>query len=554
MKTPKFRRNILSSILITALSITFVACSSQGGTENSATPGNISINSNQLEVLQPDEPNVGKTLPYPERSAFQIKAIQTDSWENRQELLDANLGGVAINLHWRSWEPVKKTEECDNQLEIRFGGHCFKIDKRTDEQIKFWSSRGVLVTAVLWGVPDWANIGDLCQPARPSLKPFCATANSGDFGRFAGMLAARYNGLKGFGRIADFVIHNEVNMNSWFNAGCGNGVACDVENWISTYTRDFVAAYDAIKKRQPAAKVFIPFAHQFDYSFDKPSASNPIISVKTFISRFSQLVGNRKWRVAYHPYPPSLRHAAFGAEDLPRVTYGNIGVLAGWLRSEFPQNPESWEIHLTESGVNSIWLYSSEQEQADAICDSFRNILGTPGIENYVYHRMVDHQFELRANTGFGLRNEDGSPKQSWHLWSKMSGRNGQYQNLDCGFEDIPYTRLTEYRHATRHPWASTRIPPGGYAAKESWKLLRDFEEGTVMLYECEYESGTYVSLDVHCAGELSYGPLGYAYIEPRLDSVPLHSCSNDRGEIYTSSSDSCGFGETREFLGFVTK
>lgn len=562
MKTPKIcRRSALSLFLFATTAGVMSGCSAPENlakTNQSSAPLQQIVNgvytvvdSDRLNVLQPTPVDLQNSLPYPTRSDFQIKAIQPDSWPRKEDFTDANTGGIAVNLVWKSWEPTPKTSTCNVRREVRFDGRCFNIDSNVEEQIRYWSNKGVVVTAVVYGVPQWAQIQHGCNPVDPTRRIFCAPENSTDFARFAGLLAERFDGRHGKGRIADFVIHNEVNMNDWYNVGCGNGVVCDQAVWIDRYARDYNAAYDAIKARQPAAKVFTSFAHQFDESLNQPEGDSPILSVKSFIRAFATLTAGRKWRVAYHPYPPSLLHPVFGAEDLPHVTYGNIGVLAGWLRAEFPHQPEAWEIHLTESGINSVWLYSSEAEQAAAICDSFRNILGTPGIESHIYHRMVDHAAELDSGAGFGLHNEDGTPKQAWGLWSTMSGRDGKHDNLDCGFENVPFTRLTFYKSDERHPWASTRIPPKGYEKIASWKLLRGYEKNTNMLYECGNKDGTYISSDVSCGGTLTHGPVGYAYASPVENSVGLFSCHKGSTN-YLSTNEACNDGETTEFLGYA--
>ncbi len=511
-----------------------------------------SVDVNRLNIAVPTPIKLMGSLPYPTRDINNIKSIHTDHWANRSDLIQANTGGVAVNIVWDQWESEKNTGFCNTQTGISFDGHCFTINKIVENEIKYYSSKGMIITAVLWGVPEWASDPEACKPIIATSRKFCSTSDETNFSRFVGMIANRFNGMQNVGRISDFIIHNEVNMNGWYIANCGqNGNTCDVDSWIKSYSREFNAAYDAIKQQQPAAKVFIPFAHQFDEKLRNLSSDRPVISVKTFLKGFSNLVGDRKWRVAYHPYPKWLSRPGFTPEDLPYVTYGNIGVLAGWLRGQFPNLPEAWEIHLTESGINSLNNYSSEVEQATAICDSFRNILGTPGIENYVYHRMQDHQLEVNNGAGFGLHNADGSAKLSWSLWSTMSGRKGQSNNLDCGFENDDYTVLVQYTHVNRKPWASTRIPPSGYSALASWRLHRNYQEKTVIIYECAKDDGSYATSKIGCEGGLNLGPLGYLNAEGEAPMVPLFSCDSN-GVRFLSNHSSCEGSTTLEFLGYA--
>ena len=552
---PKFRRDVLFSSFLIVSSLLFSACStgeagsSSGSSATAMTDPNELIDTNNESlnapaVVQPDEIELNGSLPYPKRDAFSIKSIQTDGWE-KQDFIDANTGGVIVNFSWLHWQPVKKTGTCSSD-EISYNKHCFQVPASLDKQIRYWTDKGVIVSGVLMNIPEWATDPAVCTQ-RTNL---CAPANASDFARFAGMLAKRYDGLNGNGRVADFVINNEVNMNSWYNIGCGYGITCDLEVWARRYASDFNAAYDEITRHQPTAKVFVSFAHYFDIT--NHDRTWPIVSVKDFLPLFASETGGRKWRVAYHPYPSNLKKPTFDPEDLPRITYGNIGVLAGWLRQTFPNNPESWEIHLTESGINSLWTDSSESEQAEALCDSYRNVLGTPGIENYVYHRMVDHEVEVSSNTAFGLATEKGELKQAWYVWSEMSGRNGERNNLDCGFEEIPFTRVTQYISSERENWVSSRLPPQGYSAINSWRLLRDFEEGTFILYECKFRDGTYLSMDAECGGKTNYGPVGYAFNSQVENSTPLYSCIAGKS-IYTASGEQgCGVDTTRQFLGYA--
>ena len=83
-------------------------------------------------------------------------------------------------------------------------------------------------------------------------------------------------------------------------------------------------------------------------------------SVEDFIQKLVPKLGNREWRIAFHSYPPGLGEPQFSANDWPMITFGNIGVLAGWLRQHYQDKPHAWEIHLTENGLNG----RPEQENA----------------------------------------------------------------------------------------------------------------------------------------------------------------------------------------------
>jgi len=501
---------------------------------------------NKVELV-PQQVFTGGSLPYPQRTAFDIKSLSTDFWPNRQELVDAGTAGVVTNLVWENWQPTLQTECTADQ--ITFEGQCFTIEVAFDHQIEFWSQQGKPVSAVLFGVPSWARDNENCPEANTDSGRFCAARNPQDFARFVAMIAERYNGLNGNGRVVDFIIHNEVNMNQWYKVGCGAGVACDQERWIADYAANFNAAYDRVVAVQPDARVMVPFAHHFDTSFDNPHGSNPIISVKTFLRGVHNRAEGRKWRIAYHPYNHHLSSHENSYDDLPRVTFGNIGVLAGWLRQEFPLQPESWEIHLTENGVSSNGQ-SDEYSQDVAVCNSFINVLGTPGIENYIYHRMHDNNYEAVRGAAFGLRREDGSPKPVWDTWVNMTGH-GAEQTLDCGFENLPYTKLSSSENSNGDFRSSTRVVGDSFSTVKEWFLLRDHTENTYMAYECRAGSSSYISTDMNCGGELSYGPVGFVHEYDAEDRVALFTCS-DENSVYSSDEYACGTENVVEFIGYV--
>jgi len=493
-----------------------------------------------------------KPLAYPPRPDMRIKGLQPDFWPNLDEVAGNNTGSIAMNLVWAGWEPSVKAPPCAGNQQ-QHDGRCYTIDASVDAAIAAWTQKGLLVTAIVYGVPAWARVGKPCSPVAPGFEIFCTPNDANEYGRFAGMLARRYDGLHGHGRLVDFVIHNEVNANDWFDIGCGQGVPCNVNAWLDAYAASYNAAYDRIVPHQPQARVLISLEHHFGTVFDQPNAKNALLSGMTFLQGFASRVAPRAWRVAFHPYPPDLLKPAFSADDFPKVTYGNLGVLVGWLRKTFPATPSAWVVQLTESGVNALAPGSNPQAQAVGVCNSLRNTLGTPGIENYIYHRMKDHPYEAKDGLGLGFFDAQGNARPSWSVWALANRDDLVPPKLACGFEDLPYVRLRRSYHPQRGHWASTRIAPPGFTAEFSWRLLRQAAPGTVALYECQVGGHDLLTPDAGCEGLPPLGPVGYAWTSQVAGSVALYRCRVGAGsDHFVSTAANCEGQVFEQKLGFV--
>ena len=226
---------------------------------------------------------------YPERGFGQVKGIQPDFWPVIDDL-SPGMSTVAFNLYWAEWEPVRKVAPCASG-EVVYDGHCFRVPARLASDLQAYTERGVAVTAVVYGTPAWARGNRPCVPVAPGFEVFCVPDDPADYARFAGMIARYFDGRSGHGRITDFVIQNEVNMNQWLNVGCGAGVPCDLDAWVADYARLYNGAYDVIRSAQRPARVMFSFTAHFETTFDLPDLPHPVYSIKTFLPRLVPLVG-----------------------------------------------------------------------------------------------------------------------------------------------------------------------------------------------------------------------------------------------------------------------
>lgn len=490
-------------------------------------------------------------LPYPNRTAMRVKGLQPDFHANKDEIAGNNTGGIAMNLLWAAWEPSPKNAPCAANEE-EFDGRCFVVDGPVDAAIADWTARGLVVTAVAYGSPAWSRTKHPCSPQAPGFDIFCTPDDMADYARFMGMIARRFDGLHGHGRLADFVIWNEVNANDWFDIGCGQGTPCNVTAWLDAYGSMYNAAYDAVVKQQPHAKVLASLEHHWGKEYDKPADSHPLIGGRTLWDGLVARVGTRALRLAYHPYPPNLLAPQFSPDDFPRITYGNLGAIVGYMHQTYPDRPSTWEIQLTESGVNSVGS-SSQAAQADGVCRSLRNVVGTPGIESYIYHRMHDHPVETAQGLALGLWDDQGKPKAAWSTWALANRDDLSPKQLSCGFEDLPYVRLRRSNHPTRGHWSSTRVAPPGFTEEQSYRLHHDPQPKSHRLYECLVGQHTMLSPAANCEGQIAMGPVGYAWDEPGDGRVELFRCSIGAGKDHFVTTSATCEGQTKEqSLGWV--
>lgn len=485
---------------------------------------------------------------YPGRGFGDGKGLQPDFWADREGL--SGLGVVSVNFQHSQWEPTRVEAPCPADR-VEYDGRCFVVPAAVEAEVEGYTDLGVQVTAILYGTPEWARGTRPCVPAAPGFEVFCVPDDPEDYARFVGFVADRYDGAHGHGRVVDFVIQNEVNTNTWFNIGCGGSppspaAPCDLDQWVADYAALYNRAYDRARSEQPQARVLFSFTNMFAAP-DEPATAHPAYSLKTFIPKLVPLVGDRDWSIALHPYPTNLQ-GRIDARDLPWATLGNIGVLPGWLHARYPDDPHAWEVQLTEVGFHNV--EANYEAVRDSLCQAFRNVLGTPGITSFIYHRLRDHRGEFGLQ--LGLLTVDDVPKPAFDVWLHANDPH----NPTCGFELAGHTAVAHGVSATGAHWYSSRVLPAGYTPQKGvWKLDWAEQPGTALLYECatQEEDAAWLDSDPSCTGAVPMGPVGWIATAPTPGHTALYACTGpSRLDHTATTAPTCPPNWTQSRLGYV--
>ena len=189
------------------------------------------------------------------------------------------------------------------------------------------------------------------------------------------------------------------------------------------------------------------------------------------------------------------------------------------------------------------------------LCQAFKNILGTHGIENFIYHRLIDHDEEIRKGLTRGLWRNSNSFKQAWELYA-LSNRNEVDGNYS--FELLPYVEMVNGYNGQFH-YVSTRNLPSGFNKIKSFKILRDSRgDETKLVYECRVGgskgSQSLISSNHNCENLFNMGTMGYLYNNRVENSIPIYRCIIPNGDHFISSNENCdgeGEGTSEALMGY---
>jgi len=221
----------------------------------------------------------------------------------------------------------------------------------------------------------------------------------------------------------------------------------------------------------------------------------------------------------------------------------------------YPTTPSAHKIYLTENGINSLSPNSDQTKQNDQLCTAFQNILSTPNIDLFIYHRLKDHPEETRFGLGLGLIDTSNQYKRAWSLWALANRFDITPSKLSCGFEDLPYVILKRGIHPVDGHLSTTRPLPNGYKLERTWKLFREYQSNTKLIFECvrSNDKRNFPSVQQNCENQEAWGPLGYIYINQaaNLNAAAIYRCRS--GSNYFISPDSkCENAINEGLLGYA--
>jgi hypothetical protein len=225
-----------------------------------------------------------------------------DAMTNLEQAAAAGATVIHTAASWAEIAPTKPADPADgSDPAYRLGD--------LDALVANARDAGLQVMININGTPKWANGG---------MTPNHMPKRLADLTTFARMLATRYNGHQGLGRVELWSVWNEPNLQLFLTPQySGQKIVSPAE-----YANLYKAAYSGIKAGNKLAQVAI--GETSNLGRDKPSAAAGVsqsVSPGTFARLLAQQKGLKFAAWATHPYP-----TAPDAKPLEQVRYPNVSL------------------------------------------------------------------------------------------------------------------------------------------------------------------------------------------------------------------------------------
>jgi hypothetical protein len=231
-----------------------------------------------------------------------------------------------------------------------------------------------------------------------------------------------------FGRVAGYIIGNEVNSHWWW----ANMGRVTMPEFAEDYLRTMRIAQNAVQKHSSSARLYMSLEHHWNirYGAGDERQSFPGRTFVDYFARRAKEGGDFDWDIAFHPYPENLfeprfwndKSATSNVLTTPRITFKNIELLPQYLRRpELLFNGQPRHVILSEQGFHTPKGTNGEIIQAAAYACAYKKIERTDGIDAFILHRHVDHPREgglLLGLRGYTPNATEQRPKKKiWEVF-----------------------------------------------------------------------------------------------------------------------------------------
>lgn len=102
--------------------------------------------------------------------------------------------------------------------------------------------------------------------------------------------------------------------------------------------------------------------------------------------------------------------------------------------------------------------------------------------------------------------------------------------------------------------WSTTRFIPNGYSIIRKYKVFRESQPETRLLFECNASPNhNFLSENISCENQNHLGPVGYVYTTQKPNTVPLIRCYvTTTGDHFITTNTNCDGFQQESILGYA--
>ncbi len=329
-----------------------------------------------------------------------------------QYIADAQLIGVGQTVvHVKLNELISSSEETSTAFV--FGDNRYLVDNEAldllDYRIKTLSDAGINVYINYILAFDANADENLYYPEAkgesntifaPNVSTF---ENASTFAAVMHFIAERYSLSDAkYGFCGSYILGYEVN-NTYENHNSG---ISDLSSHAKEYAAYLRFADLAVRSAYANAKVYASVSNVWN------AIDNELVGVfgaKDLLTEVAERIPDVNFGIAVNPYPSDLQMTEFWLDekatetlDTEYLTMKNLPVLHEFLNQEYMLcNGMIRSVVISEFGVSGVYGEESEKTQAAAYAYAFYNASRLPSLEAFIWHRHVDHNYEI--NLYYGL-------------------------------------------------------------------------------------------------------------------------------------------------------